>query len=110
MWSQEAAEPDQRLAGALQQEPNEWDASACAHQDAAADAVHRELRPQREDGAEKWVGRVRDDRAQGALRRQLELPAAPLVERRELAPCTQVSDRFAELSCAEPGAVLSDAQ
>ena len=35
--------------------------------------------------------------------RQLELPAAPLVERPVSAPCTQALDPSAERSCAVPG-------
>ena len=105
MWFQEAAARDQRRADALQQELSEWDALACARQDAAADAVNLELRPQQVDGAEKWAARVQDGRAWGALRRQLELPVGPAAARPVSAPCIQVLDPSVERSCAEPAAV-----
>jgi len=50
---QEAEAPDPRPADAILQATAAWDASAGVRQDAAADAVHLELRPQSADGAEK---------------------------------------------------------
>jgi len=65
--SREVEAPDPRPADALLQAPIAWDASACAHPDATADAVHRELRLTWADGAERWADQARDVRVRDAM-------------------------------------------
>ena len=77
-----------------------WDASACAHQDATADAVHPDLRPQLVGGAGKLAGRARDVQAQDVSHRRSELPVAPAAERAEPEPYTRDAARSGERSCA----------
>jgi len=95
---------DPHPADALPQALNASDALACAHQDAAVDAVHPELRPPSADDAEKWVDRARDARVRDGTFRRLELQAAPSAGLAVPAPCTLAVARFGERSCAAPGA------
>lgn len=92
----------QRRADALRQEPNAWDALACARQDATADAPHLELRLPSAGDAEKLAGRARDDRARDGMFPRLELRAVPEAEPDARVLCTQAAARFAERSCAAP--------
>jgi hypothetical protein len=74
------------------------------------DAPHLALRPQLEDGAERWAGRARGVRAQDVMCRQLGPRAAPEAERDAAELYTPAAAQSAERSCAESEvAQLSDA-
>jgi hypothetical protein len=95
--------PDPHPADARPQALSAWDASACAHPDAAADEAHRYLRRQRQREAvvEKLAGQVLDAQARDGKFRRLELQAAPGVELAALALCTLGAGQSVEQSCAE---------
>jgi hypothetical protein len=87
---------------AHQPELGAWDASVCAHPDAAdvCPELHWLLQ---EDGVERLAGQEQDGRAQDARLRS-ELLAAPAAELHAPAPCTPDVVRSAERSCAAPEA------
>jgi hypothetical protein len=95
--------PVQHPADAPPQATAAWDASAFARPDAAADAVHREVRPLPADDAEKSADRVRDALARDACRRSAH-QAAPASEPHVEELCTPAGARSAERSCAAPEA------
>jgi hypothetical protein len=95
--------PDLHPADAHPQARSAWDASVCAHPDAAADEARLYLRHrrQREAGVEKLAGRERDVRAQDGKFRRLELQAAPAAELAAPALCKLDVARSVGRSCAE---------
>ena len=78
-----------------------WDASACARQDGAADALPA-LHPRPGVGAGRWAGQALDVRERRASRHRLERQAAPEVELASSEPYIPDAARFGERSCAVP--------
>ena len=68
------------------------------------DAVHPELRPPSADAVERWADRARDVQVRDGTIRRLELQAVPAAGLAAPEPCTPAVARFAERSCAAPGA------
>jgi hypothetical protein len=100
----EVEAPDPLPADARRQATAVWDASACARPDAAADAVHPEVRPQPADGAERWADLARDAQGRDAHCHRSAPRAALAAEPDAAELCTPAVVRFAERSFAAPEA------